>query len=70
MELETLTELLNISGLKVTEIIKEEESKLYLRVEVSGKKTAICSGCEEAHERVHSIAEVTVEDLRVISFSS
>lgn len=65
MELETLTKLLNISGIKVTEIIKEEAGKLYLRVETSGKKAAICSGCKETHERVHSIAEVTVEDLRV-----
>ena len=65
MEIETLTELLNISGVKVTEILKEEENKLYLRVEASEEKPAICSGCKEAHERVHSMAEVTVEDLRV-----
>lgn len=64
MELETLTELLSISGVKVTEVIKEKEGKLYLRVEASEEKTAICSNCEEAHERVHSIAEVMVEDLR------
>jgi len=65
MELKTLTELLNISGVEVTEIIREESGKLYLRVEASENKTAICSHCEEVHERVHSIAEVIVEDLRV-----
>lgn len=65
MEIGTLTELLSIPGVKVTEVIKEEEGKLYLRVEVSEEKTAICSSCGEAHERVHSIAEVMVEDLRI-----
>jgi len=64
MELKTLTELLSIPDVKVREIIKEETGKLYLRVEASGNKTAICSHCEEAHERVHSITEVIVEDLR------
>jgi transposase len=64
MDIKTLTELLNISGVEVTEIIKEEAGKLYLRVEASENKTAICSHCEEAHERVHSTAEVIVEDLR------
>jgi len=65
MELETLTELLNIPGVKVTEIIKEEENKLYLRVEASEEKGAICSSCGKTHERVHSIDEVMVEDLRL-----
>jgi len=65
MEIKTLTELLNISGVKVTEIIREEEGKLYLRVEALEEKPAICSGCESAHERVHSMCEVTVEDLRL-----
>ena len=65
MEIETLTRLLNIPGVKVTEIIREEENKLYLRVEASEEKPAICSGCKKAHERVHSMSEVTVEDLRI-----
>jgi len=65
MEIETLTQLLNIPGVKVTEIIKDEGNKLYLRVEASEVKPAICSGCGERHESVHSISEVTVEDLRI-----
>ena len=65
MEVETLTELLNIPMVKVTEIIKEVENKLYLRVEASEEREAICSSCGKAHEKVHSIEEVMVEDLRV-----
>jgi len=64
MELETLTRLLNIPGVKVTEI-KEEGHKLYLRVGASEERTAICSSCGKTHERVHSIEEVMVEDFRL-----
>ena len=64
MELNTLTQLLNIQGYKVVEVISTTEEDIHLRLEAYKRNKAVCSGCGEIHEEgYHSEKEVIVEDL-------
>ena len=41
---------LNIPEYKITEIISENETEIYLRLEPYKRKPFICSGCELVHK--------------------
>lgn len=66
MELDTLTELLNIPNYKVTRIIQLNSEAIHLLVEPTVLRIPICSGCGSPHNvPIHSIGSITVQDLNL-----
>lgn len=64
MQLDTITELLQIPGFKVTHMITCTESRIEFLLEREEESASICSGCGRVHNTaVHSKGRVIVEDL-------
>lgn len=63
MQKNTIRKLLNIPEFKVTEIIREAETEIHIRLESYKRRSSICSGCGAHHLKgYHGSFEVTVED--------
>jgi transposase len=66
MDLETITELLNIPNYSVTRILQMNSESLHMLVEPIDPETPICSGCGSSHSGpVHSMGSMTVQDLQI-----
>ena len=66
MQLDTITELLQIPGFKVTHMVSWTGSKIELLLEQEGEGACVCSGCGKVHNTaVHSRGKVIVEDLPI-----
>jgi len=64
MELNTITELLNIPNHKVTQVIENGDKRLEFVLEPVSEVAPVCSGCGRIHAvQVHSWSYVIVEDL-------
>jgi transposase len=68
MQLETITELLNIPNFKVRNLIRNDRSSLHFLLELIEESEPVCSGCGKAHpkNRVHGTNLVVAEDLRIV----
>jgi transposase len=67
MQLETITELLNIPNFKVTHLIRRDETSYHFVLKAIEETIPICSACGRTHARtfVHQITLVEVEDLGI-----
>jgi len=66
MQLNTITELLNIPNYKVTHMIKNTNDSLHVMLDQMEATPAVCSGCGNIHHNsVHSREFIVVEDLRI-----
>ena len=66
MQLNTITELLNIPNYKVTHMIKNTNDSLHVMLGQMEATPAVCSGCGNIHHNsVHSREFIVVEDLRI-----
>lgn len=66
MQLNTITELLNIPNYKVTHMIRNTNDSLHVMLDQMEATPAVCSGCGNIHHNsVHSREFVVVEDLRI-----
>lgn len=64
MQLDTITELLQIPGFKVTHMMICTEDRIEFLLEREEESASICSGCGSVHNTaVHSKGRVIVEDL-------
>lgn len=65
MQLETITELLNIPNFKASHLIRNDRNSLHFILELIEESEPICSGCGRAHppNRVHGTERIVVEDL-------
>lgn len=64
MQLDTITELLQIPGFKVTHMMTCTENRIEFLLEREEESASICSGCGSVHNTaVHSKGRVIVEDL-------
>ena len=68
MQLDTITELLQIPGFKVTHMMTCTENRREFLLEREEESASICSGCGKVHNTaVHSKGRVIVEDLPMSS---
>ncbi|MDO8722965.1 MAG: ISL3 family transposase [Syntrophales bacterium] len=66
MQLDTITELLNIQNYKAVEVTRDRYQNIYVTLEQTEDTLPVCSGCGKVHGTpVHSRSEVVVEDLRI-----
>jgi len=66
MQLNTITELLNIPNYKVTHMIRNTSDRLHVMLDQMEATPAVCSGCGNIHhDSVHSRGFIVVEDLRI-----
>lgn len=66
MQLNTITELLNIPNFKAASIVYNRDDRIGVVLEQAEERDLICSGCGKVHNnRVHSIGRVVVEDLPI-----
>ena len=66
MQLDTITELLNIPNHKVSYVIQNRKDCLYFVLKQERVTPPVCSGCGHVHDTpVHSKGTVVVEDLRI-----
>lgn len=66
MQLNTITEILNIPNFKVTSIVYNRDGRIGVVFKQIEERACICSGCGKAHNKgVHSIGRVVVEDLPI-----
>lgn len=66
MQLNTITELLNIPNQKVTRIVKNTEERFEFLLEPIKEIRPVCSGCGRVHNNhVHSRSYVVIEDLPI-----
>jgi transposase len=65
MQLETITELLNIPNFKVSHLIRNDQTSLYFLLKPIEETLPVCSGCGSGYplNRVHQTGQVVVEDL-------
>jgi transposase len=57
--------LLKIQGYKIKEIINKTETLLEIRIEPYKRHQGVCSGCGRRHTGLHSVQEMTAEDIRL-----
>jgi transposase len=67
MQLETITELLNIPNFKVSHLIRNDQDSLHFVLKLIEETDPICSGCGHVHPRnhVHQTGQVVVEDREI-----
>jgi transposase len=67
MQLETITELLNIPNFKVTHLIRKDETSYHFVLKAIEETIPLCSACGRTHARtfVHQTTLVEVEDLGI-----
>lgn len=66
MQLDTITELLNIPNQKVIRIVKNTEDRFEFLLEPIEETSPVCSGCGRVHNNhVHSRSYVVIEDLPI-----
>ncbi len=66
MQLDTITELLQIPGFKVTHMLSKTENSREFLLEREKERARVCSGCGKVHNTaVHSEGRVLVEDLPI-----
>lgn len=66
MQLNTITEILNIPNFKVTSIVYSRDGRIGVVLKQIEERACICSGCGKVHNKgVHSIGRVVVEDLPI-----
>jgi len=66
MQLDTITELLNIQNYKVTHMVKNSETRMDFVLKRINDVSPICSGCGKIHDTpIHSLGYKTVEDLPI-----
>lgn len=66
MQLDTITELLDIPNYKVTHMIQNDGSSLHFICEQAKPMPPVCSGCGNVHTGgVHSVGMIIVEDLPI-----
>ncbi|MCK5215421.1 MAG: transposase [Candidatus Omnitrophica bacterium] len=64
----SIRSLLKIPGYKIKEIINKGEGEIHIRIEPHKRNKGICSGCGKSHRSIHSIREMTAEDVRLGEF--
>lgn len=57
--------LLKIPGYKIKEVIEKTEDAIHIRIEAYKRNRGICSGCGQGHGGLHSVQEMTAEDVRL-----
>jgi transposase len=66
MQLETITELLNIPNQKVIQIVQNTKDRLELVLEPIDDAVPVCSGCGRVHNSYpHSRSYAVIEDLPI-----
>lgn len=66
MQIDTITELLQIPGFKVTHMLSKTERRIEFLLEREEERASVCSGCGKVHNTaVHSVGSVVVEDLPI-----
>ena len=66
MQLDTITELLDIPNYKVTHLIHNDGGSLHFIVDQIDPMPPVCSGCGSVHEGgIHDTCMITVEDLPI-----
>jgi transposase len=66
MQLDTITELLNIPDYRVTHMVKNSETRMDFVLKRINDVSPICSGCGKIHDTpIHSLGRKTVEDLPI-----
>ena len=66
MQLDTITELLNIPNYKVTHMVKNSETCMEFVLARIKDISPMCSGCGRVHNTpIHSLGSITVEDLPI-----
>ena len=66
MQLDTITELLQIPGYKVRHMVSCTGNRIELLLEREGERARVCSGCGKVHTTaVHSEGSVLLEDLPI-----
>jgi len=66
MQINTITEILNIPDYKVAYITYNTEDRIELVLEQKNGAIRVCSGCGKAHDNgVHSIGKAIIEDLPI-----
>jgi transposase len=66
MELETLTELLDIPNYRVVRILQMNSEVMHLLVEPINSGTPVCSKCGIEHDvSIHSLGSITVQDINL-----
>ena len=66
MQLDTITELLDIPNYKVTHLIHDDGSRLHFIIDQIDPLPPVCSGCGSVHEGgIHDKCMITLEDLPI-----
>ena len=66
MQLNTITELLDIPNYKVTHVIHNDGNRLHFIVEQIERLPPVCSGCGRVHAGgIHSVWMNLIEDLPI-----
>lgn len=66
MQLDTITELLNIPNYKVTYMVQNSETRMDFVLERIKDVSPVCSGCGKVHDApIHSLGSITIEDLPI-----
>ena len=66
MQLDTITELLDIPNYKVTHLIQNDGSRLHFIIDQIDPLPPVCSGCGSVHEGgIHGKYMITLEDLPI-----
>ena len=66
MQLDTITELLQIPGYKVRHMVSCTGNRIELLLEREDERARVCSGCGKVHTTaVHSEGSVLLEDLPI-----
>ena len=66
MQLDTITELLDIPNYKVTHLIHDDGSRLHFIIDQIDPLPPVCSGCGSVHEGgIHDKYMITLEDLPI-----
>lgn len=66
MQLDTITELLDIPNYKVARMVQNDGSSLHFILEQTVSLPPVCSGCGSVHAGgVHSVVMIKVDDLPI-----
>ncbi len=63
MQNNTIRCLLKMPGYKIREIIAKTDETIHIRIEAYKRNRGICSGCGKKHGGLHSVQEMTAEDM-------
>ena len=67
MQLDTITELLEITDFKVSHLVHYSEERIEVVLKRTEYSPCVCSGCGRVHNSgVHSVNTIKVEDLSTL----